>query len=96
MKRSKKKTLHLLLCSMISVFLLSYSALAQMPKVTGRITNQRNAATMAAATVTIKGINRTVVSDETGNFTINAAPGEVLVITSIGYRKSWSPEPIYK
>lgn len=79
------KTLHLLLCSIFSVFLLSYSALAQTPKITGTISNQRNASAMAGATVTVKGSNKTVVTDETGRFTIDAAPGDVLIITSIGY-----------
>lgn len=85
MKRSKKKTLRLLLCSMISVFLLGYSALAQTSKVTGRITSQKTATSMAGATVMVKGTNKTTIADETGHFTIDAAPGDVLVITSVGY-----------
>jgi TonB-dependent starch-binding outer membrane protein SusC len=85
MKRSKNKTLRLLLCSMLSVFLLGSSALAQTPKVTGKITSQKTATSMAGATVTVKGTNKTTIADEGGRFTIDAAPGDVLVITSVGF-----------
>lgn len=39
---------------------------------------------LAGATITIKGTNRSVVTDATGNFSINAPSGTVLVISSVG------------
>lgn len=83
MKRSKKETLQLLLCTMISLFLLSYSALAQTAKIKGTITDQRTTTGMAGVSVKIKGSNTNVITDESGHFIINAAPGDILVITSI-------------
>ena len=86
MKRSKMKTLQLLLCTMISVFLLSYSALAQTAKIKGTITDQRTATPVAGVSVKIKGSNTNTVTDESGRFNINAAPGDILVITSVGFK----------
>lgn len=39
---------------------------------------------LAGATITIKGTNRSVVTDANGNFSINAPSGTVLVISSVG------------
>jgi TonB-linked SusC/RagA family outer membrane protein len=86
MKRTKKKTLQVLLWSTMYVFVLSQSAWAQTPKITGTITSQRTASSMAGATVRVKGSNTTTITDESGRFTINANPGDVLVITSIGHQ----------
>ena len=41
---------------------------------------------LAGATITVKGMNTTVVSDSSGQFTIDAPMGSTLVITSIGYQ----------
>lgn len=85
MKRAKKVTLQLLLCMMIPVFLLSYSALAQTAKIRGTVTSGR-ATAVAGASVKIKGSNTNTTTDESGQFIINAAPGDILVITSVGYK----------
>lgn len=37
------------------------------------------------ATITIKGTQRSAVSDNQGQFSIKASKGEILVITSVGY-----------
>lgn len=39
---------------------------------------------LAGATITIKGTNRSVVTDANGNFSINAPSGTVLVMSSVG------------
>lgn len=54
--------------------------------VKGTITNQKNEP-LAGATVTIKGTKTSVVTDLNGSFTINAARGNVLVVSSVGYRE---------
>jgi TonB-dependent SusC/RagA subfamily outer membrane receptor len=43
-------------------------------------------AVLAGATVSIKGSSRSVVTDETGHFSIQAAIGETMVFTSVGYK----------
>jgi TonB-dependent SusC/RagA subfamily outer membrane receptor len=62
------------------------AAHAQTREVSGKITDN-NGAAVPYATVQIKGSRATVVADAEGNFTIKAASGDVLVITSSGITK---------
>jgi TonB-linked SusC/RagA family outer membrane protein len=66
------------------MFLLSQQAFAQS-KVSGTVVNQRTSAPLAGATISVKNTTRSTSTDEAGRFSIEAAQGEVLVITSIGY-----------
>ena len=59
------------------------AASAQTKEVTGKITDNTGAS-VPYATVQIKGSKVTSVADADGNFTIRAAAGDVLVITSAG------------
>lgn len=87
MKSSKTTRLRLLLLWGIFLLLLAGNDAFAQTKITGRIINERTSAPAAGATVTVKKTNRSVVADEAGRFTIEAATGEVLVITMIGYQK---------
>ncbi len=40
---------------------------------------------LAGVTVTVKGTNNSVVTDQNGNFSINASPGSTLVVSHTGY-----------
>jgi iron complex outermembrane receptor protein len=53
--------------------------------ITGIISNSKSGEPLAGATVSIKGKNKAVTTDSEGKFTINAEPGDVLVISSVGY-----------
>lgn len=75
----------LLLWGFLFVFLISTNTYAQTTTVRGTIVSQRTAEPVAGATVTVKKTSRTAVADMAGKFAINASPGEVLVITSIGF-----------
>src|SRR5688572_23114523 len=75
----------LLLCTVLSVCLINADTFAQTAKVSGTITSQRTATPVPAATVTVKGTNRTTISDFNGKFIIDASASEVLVISSIGF-----------
>jgi TonB-linked SusC/RagA family outer membrane protein len=75
----------LLLWGILSVFLTSTSTFAQTAKVNGTIINQRTSTPVPGATVTVKNASRTAVSDESGRFALEAATGDVLVISSIGF-----------
>lgn len=77
------RLLPLLLWSIFSVF-LSAETFAQA-KVSGTIINQRTSVPVAGATVTVKNTNRSTVTDEAGRFTIEAAQGAVVIITSVGF-----------
>ena len=75
----------LLLWGFLMAFLISTNTFAQTATVRGTIVNQRTAETVAGASVTVKNTSRTAVADMAGKFSINAAVGEVLVVSSIGY-----------
>ena len=75
----------LLLWGILSVFLTSTPTFAQTAKVSGTIINQRTSTPVPGATVTVKNASRTTVSDESGRFALEAATGDVLVISSIGF-----------
>lgn len=85
MKPAKtRRTLRSLFWVIIPFLLLSYTAVAQTQKVSGTITT-KNSTTLPGATVTVKGTNKSTSANATGQFSIDAAPGDVLVITFIGY-----------
>ncbi len=41
---------------------------------------------LASATVTVKGTNRSVTTDSTGQFVIDAPQGSTLLISSVGFQ----------
>ena len=57
---------------------------AQTNKVSGTVTGKSNAP-LSGATVMIKQTKKTTVTDVAGNFSIDAAPDQTLVISTIGY-----------
>lgn len=78
------RTLRSLFRVIIPLLLLSYTAVAQTQKVSGTITT-KNSTTLPGATVAVKGTNKSTSANASGQFSIDAAPGDVLVITFIGY-----------
>ncbi|THU41208.1 TonB-dependent receptor [Niastella caeni] len=73
-----------LLWGIMTIFLVS-TVTAQLERVNGTVINKRTSEPVAGATISVKNTNRTAISDLTGKFSINAAAGEVLVISSIGF-----------
>jgi len=69
-----------------AVMLLVYTlpSFAQKTPVTGRVLNKQSGEVLAGATVTVKGTNVSAVSNSKGQFTIEAQPGSVLVISYAG------------
>lgn len=80
-KRSPKHFLSLLL-----VFLLPFFASAQDKTVSGVIFDSESGDAVVGATVTVKGKNVSVITDAQGVFKIKAVSGDVLEISSIGYK----------
>ncbi len=71
--------------STIAVLLFSFGVFAQNSiKGTIRSTTREP---LAGATITVKGTNRSVVTDTTGNFTIDAPQGSTLLISSVGFQE---------
>lgn len=64
---------------------LALLSIAQTAKVTGRVTNAKTGAPVESASVILKGKKTGTTTSANGSFTITAANGDVLVITSIGF-----------
>ncbi|GEP93404.1 TonB-linked outer membrane protein, SusC/RagA family [Chitinophaga terrae (ex Kim and Jung 2007)] len=75
----------LLLWGTVWVFALSQTALAQTGKVNGTITSQLTSAPVPAASVTVKGTHVSTIANDAGKFSITAAIGDILQITSVGF-----------
>src|SRR5688572_27664632 len=71
-----------LLCSFVFTLLFSTAAMAQT--VSGKVTDATNRP-VAGVTVTVIGTARATVTNDAGNFSINAAGSDVLVLTSVGF-----------
>ncbi|MDP4265377.1 MAG: TonB-dependent receptor [Bacteroidota bacterium] len=88
MKR-KRMTWKVIFCLgiFISALLLGNALHAQEStlKVSGRVVNAATNEPVVNATVTVKGTKSSTITDANGNFTINAAKGSTLVITSVGH-----------
>ncbi|HRO84716.1 MAG TPA: carboxypeptidase-like regulatory domain-containing protein [Niabella sp.] len=71
---------------LLMALLLSFSLLgfAQSGKVAGKVTDETGAP-VPFASVSQKGTNYGVSADAEGNFSINARPGIVLVVSATGY-----------
>lgn len=50
----------------------------------GKVTDETGKA-VPSATITIKGTSRGTTTDESGNFTLPASPGDVLIVSSVGF-----------
>src|SRR5687768_15716607 len=87
MKSTKTIRLRLLLLWGIFLMLLTGNNAFAQTKIIGRIINERTLAPASGATITVKNTNRFAVADEAGRFTIDAATGDVLVISMVGYVK---------
>ncbi|RYZ57809.1 MAG: TonB-dependent receptor [Chitinophagaceae bacterium] len=64
-------------------FLFLLSATARAQTVTGRVLSGDSAVT--GATVTVKGTGTATQTNETGNFTLSASPGNTLVVSHVSY-----------
>ncbi len=88
MKSTKMIRLRILpLLGILLGFLSSTPLSAQTMKITGRVINKNNSSPIPGATVTLKNSSRFVITDEGGKFVIDAATGNTLVISIIGYQK---------
>ncbi|HXO75840.1 MAG TPA: carboxypeptidase-like regulatory domain-containing protein, partial [Puia sp.] len=65
---------------------LSLAAQQEPPqKITGKIFSKNLGTPLAGATITVRGTNNAVVSNEKGEFSIAALPGQILVVSLVGY-----------
>ncbi|HLL44286.1 MAG TPA: TonB-dependent receptor [Segetibacter sp.] len=64
--------------------ILAGSALSAQNTVSGRVVDSANAG-ISRVSVSVRGTQRGTVTDAGGNFRVSASPGEVLVISYLGY-----------
>lgn len=69
----------------ITMILLDPGPEKKINIITGAVTNAQNGEPLAGATVALKGKNRAVTTNAEGKFSIEAEPGDVLIITSVGF-----------
>src|SRR6185312_5368310 len=90
MKRTKTiRKLAVYFGVLLSGFLISNNGVAQNSNaaarnITGKIVS-KNGDAVSAASITVKGTQNTVTSNQQGEFSILAASGETLVISSVGF-----------
>ncbi|WP_192823464.1 SusC/RagA family TonB-linked outer membrane protein [Rufibacter sp. LB8] len=73
---------------LLLAFLLSLTATghAQETAVNGKVLEQATGTPLAGVTVVLKNTTQATSTDTDGNFTLPAAPGQILVFTYIGYK----------
>ena len=79
-----KKRLSYFTLTTIVALLISISLFAQQ-SVRGTL-RAPSGDVLAGATVTVKGTNRSVTTDGNGQFTIDAPPGSILILSSVGFQ----------
>lgn len=77
-----KKTITLLILLLISTLTLW----AQEKTISGKITSTEDGLPIPGVSVTVKGTNKGTSTDGNGSYSIQAAPGAVLWIRSIGFQ----------
>ncbi len=80
-----KKRLHYFAFATLAAMLLSINVFAQQA-VRGTLRSP-SGEPLIAATVTVKGTNRSVTTDANGRFSVEAAPGSTLVVSSVGFQR---------
>ena len=72
--------------AMLSLFLLwSPASDAQMKNISGTILSEENQSPLTGVTIRVKGTRRVAQTDANGKFSIQAADGETLQISYVGY-----------
>lgn len=69
---------------LISIFTTGWAIAQSTIPVTGKVTDEKGAP-LGGVSVSIKGTNTGTTTDESGNFSLNAEPKKVLVISAVGF-----------
>ncbi|TDH26773.1 SusC/RagA family TonB-linked outer membrane protein [Segetibacter sp. 3557_3] len=79
-----KKLLQLLTTLLLLIVLLPCGVMAQQRSISGTVSAE-NQNPLEGVTITVKNTNRVTQTDASGHFSIQAATGEILVLTYTGY-----------
>lgn len=80
-----RKMLRLFLAFSLMLLLLPQAMQAQERTITGTIVSEDNKTPLAGVTVRVKGTRKITQTDANGKFSVKVNPGEVLLITYVGY-----------
>ncbi len=67
------------------VLTLLFVVCAQAQRISGRVIDAETTESLPGATIAIQGATRGTISDGDGNFTLQAMPGDNLIISFVGY-----------
>ena len=69
---------------LLLVFLLPVMSMAQKT-ITGKVLSDENQQPLPGASVTLKKSGKTVITDQTGQFSITATEKEIIIISNVGF-----------
>jgi len=76
-------------CTLLFLSLILFQSLSAQPgtakRITGKIISQSNGAVVPGVSIMVKGTKNLASTNDQGEFVIMAAPGETLVISSVGF-----------
>jgi TonB-dependent starch-binding outer membrane protein SusC len=67
------------------LLLITAPLMAQQARISGRVTDAETGDGLPGAAIQVQGTTRGVITDFDGNFALEASPGEVLLISFLGY-----------
>jgi len=70
-----------------SLLLLTGSCAYAQNTISGKISSEKDQSPLSGVTVTVKGASNTVISNDSGNYSIEAPGNAVLIFTSVNYEK---------
>lgn len=86
-KLQKRKVIAPLMNLILIILLLPFNLLAQTKKITGKVFAASSSEVFPGVNVILKGnTNKGTITDNQGLFSIDAAPGDVLVFSFIGFK----------
>lgn len=84
-----KIKLHIKRCCVLALLLwLTMPVMGQSQAVIGKVSDALTTAPIAGAGIKIKGSNTSTLTNENGQFTINAKKGDVIVVSYLGYESA--------
>ncbi len=69
----------------LSIIMISQPGFSQTRKITGKVSGKDDGVPLPGATVKVKGTTEVVGTNSDGTYSINAAPGNTLIFSFVGY-----------
>lgn len=79
------RSVYLKLGLLIACFIITIPVWAQSKKITGTVLSQEDNSPLSGVSIIIKGKNIGTQTNSSGQFTIDAATGDVLIVSSVGF-----------